>query len=137
LLINRMIVAEDRADAAALAAAIPARAQTDCMMVFSGPPILYQLSRACLVSKFAFPDHLHMIGEAPAIGIPQTQAVTDALARKPGVIAIDMDLPRERLNPATDALVQAALARDYRPVRTLRFRYFEDGRHRLALWERR
>jgi hypothetical protein len=137
LVLNRALIADDRADAIAIAAAIPARAQTDCMLVFSGPPILYQLGKACLVSKFAFPDHLHMIGEAPAIGIPQTQAVAEALARKPGVIAVDRDLPRERLNPASDALIQAALAHDYRPVRTLPFRYFEDGKHRLQLWERR
>lgn len=136
LLVNRLITADDRADAAALAAAVPTSVRSDCLMVFSGPPILYHLSNACTVSRFAFPDHLHMIGEAPAIGVPQTQAVAEALARKPGVIAIDLDLPRERLNPATYARVQAELARSYRLIATRPFRYFEDGKHRLALYVR-
>jgi len=137
ILLNRVLVAEDRSDAAALGAAIPPRVQTECMLVFSGPPILYALANACTVSKFAFPDHLHMIGEAPAIGIPQTQAVAEALARRPAVIALDLDLPRERLNPAAAALVRQALAAHYRLRATARFRYFEDGMHRLAVWERR
>ncbi len=137
IVLNRILVAQDRNDAAAIAAAIPASGHTGCMLVFSGPPITYRLGNACTVSKFAFPDHLHMIGEAPAIGIPQTEAVAQALARQPAVIAVDLDLPRERLNPASDALIQAALQRDYRPVAIRRFRYFEDGKHRLQLWERR
>jgi hypothetical protein len=137
LLVNRLIVRDDRAEAQALATAMPDRVRTDCLMVFSGPPILYHLTSACTVSRFAFPDHLHMVGEAPAIGVPQTRAVAEALARRPGVIAVDLDLPRERLNPASDALVQAALARDYRLIATRPFRYFEDGKHRLALYERK
>lgn len=137
VVLNRMLVAEDRADAAALAAAIPPSAQTGCMLVFSGPPILYRLSNACTVSKFAFPDHLHMIGEAPAIGIPQTQAVAEALARQPAVIAIDLDLPPERLNPVSAALVRAALATRYRRIGAWPFRYFEDGKHNLEIWEKR
>jgi hypothetical protein len=137
LVLNRLLVAGDRADAAALSAAIPARVQTECMLVFSGPPILYRLTNACTVSKFAFPDHLHMIGEAPAIGMPQTQAVAEALARRPAVIAIDLDLDPKRLNPAAAALVEQALAGGYRLRATASFRYFEDGKHRIAIWERR
>ncbi|MEZ0244593.1 MAG: hypothetical protein ACAH11_14555 [Sphingomonas sp.] len=137
IVLNRILVAEDRADAAAIATAIPASAQTACMLVFSGPPVVYQLGNACTVTKFAFPDHLHMTGEAPAIGIPQPQAVADALARKPAVIAIDLDLDPARLNPAASELVQTALRNGYRRVATRRFRYFEDGKHRLELWERR
>jgi 4-amino-4-deoxy-L-arabinose transferase-like glycosyltransferase len=136
IVLNRLLVRDDRADAAAIATAIPARAQTQCMLVFSGPPILYRLANACLVSKFAFPDHLHMIGEAPAIGVPQAQAVAEALARHPAVIAIDLDLEPARLSPAPAALVRQALAGGYRLRATLPFRYFEDGKHRLQIWER-
>lgn len=136
IVLNRLLVRDDRADAAAIAAAIPARAQTECMLVFSGPPILYRLANACTVSKYAFPDHLHMIGEAPAIGVPQTQAVAEALARKPAVIAIDLDLDPARLSPAPATLVRHALEGGYRLRAILRFRYFEDGKHRLAIWER-
>ena len=137
IVLNRMLVRDDRADAAAIAAAIPPSAQTGCMLVFSGPPILYRLGNACTVTKFAFPDHLHMIGESTAIGIPQTQAVAEALARGPAVIAINLDLDQARLNPAASALVEQALRRGYRPIGIRRFRYFEDGKHRLALWEKR
>ncbi len=134
--VNRMIVAGDREDAAAAVAAIPPSVRDGCMLLYGGPPILYHLTGACLASPYAFPGHLYLTAETPAIGTDQLGALDAALARNPAVIVTERSPSELARNPAADAHVAAALTRRYRLRATRGYRYFEEGRHILLIWER-
>lgn len=136
LVLHRLLVRPDRSDTTAIAAAIPAEVRTGCMLVYGGPPILYHLTDACLVSRFAFPGHLYLDAEARAIGTDQAQAVAAAIARRPAVIVTESHPSETRRNPRSDALVSAALVQDYRLRATCGWRYFEESRHTLLIWQR-
>lgn len=137
LVLNRFLVAGDRADAAAMAAAIPARVGSECMLMYGGPPILYHLTGACLASPFAFPGHLYLTAETPAIGTNQLAALAAALDRRPAIIATEANPSELKRNAEADALIARTLARDYRLRATRGYRYFEESRHTLLIWERR
>ncbi len=123
----------DRADWQAIAVAVPARVRHDCMFVFAGPPILYQASDACLVSRFAFPDHLASTGEAGALGIDPLAELNRVLAARPAVIVTDDDPYALTRSAAATARVDAVLARDYRLGARVRTRFFEHERT-LMIW---
>lgn len=133
---HRLLVRPDRADAAALAAALPTEVHRECLLIYGGPPILYHLADACAVSRFIFPGHLYSLAEAPALGTDQTQIVADALARRPAAIVLDSPHSEPRHNPRSDALVAAALARGYRLRATCGWRQYESGRTTLQIWQR-
>lgn len=134
--LSRWLMRDDRADIAAITAAIPDRVTSECMFVFGAPAILYHLSDACMVTPYAFADHLFRGDEAKAIGVDPLAETRAALAKRPAVIAIDeKSFPKYR-NHATIAEVERALARDYRPRFTHRYNYFADNTHRVTLWER-
>lgn len=137
LALSRYLMRDDRADVAAIVSAIPQRVTSECMFVFGAPAVLYHLSNACLVTPYAFADHLFRGDEAAAIGADPVAATRAALARRPAVIAIDeRSFPRFS-NRAAIAEVERALARDYRPSFAHRYSYFADSTHRVVLWERR
>lgn len=125
--------ARDRADWQAIAAAIPARVRHECMFVFAGPPILYQATDACLVSRFAFPDHLASAGEAGALGIDPSAELDRVLAARPAVIVTDDDPYALMRSAAATARVDAVLARHYRLRARIRTRFFEHDRT-LLIW---
>ncbi len=101
------------AEAVALAAAAQPR-HGGCLYVYDGYPALYRLVDTCLPTRWLFPGHLNTANEASAaaLGIDPVVEVRRIVASRPDTIVTDLPL-FERGNPATWALVKAALDRDY------------------------
>lgn len=120
-----------RADAMALAAA--ARPNSGCLYVYDGPPATYLLTGACLATRWPFPGHLATLSEASAraIGTDPVTELRAILGRKPEVI-LDTAPAYSLHNPATRAVLQAALDRDYRLAASLRV-----GQRQRLVWRRR
>jgi 4-amino-4-deoxy-L-arabinose transferase-like glycosyltransferase len=137
LLLARLLVRDDRAEIAALADAIPADVRTGCMFEFGGPPILYHLTNACLVTRYAFSDHLYAAEEAPAIGVDADAALDAAMARRPVIVVSDFASFPRNANARNVARMRMLLARDYRPIATRPYRYFENPLHQVTIWRRR
>ncbi len=134
---DRVTSANERRIAAATLAAIPPDAPTRCLFIYEGPVIYYHLTHACLVTKFAFTDHLRSSAEAPALGEDAGFALRAALAKRPGtILTLQGSLWTER-NRANDAIMAAALQHDYRPVARLPHRHYSTGREWLIVWRRR
>lgn len=137
LLLDRITAADERRIAAATLAAIPADAQTRCLFIYEGPAIYYHLTHACLVTRYAFTDHLRSSAEADALGEDSHVALRAALARRPGtILTLDASLWRER-NTTNDAIITATLARDYVRVARLPHRHYSLGREWLVVWRRK
>ncbi|WP_174287000.1 glycosyltransferase family 39 protein [Sphingomonas bacterium] len=102
-------------NAAARAIASAARPTHGCIYVYDGYPALYMLTHSCLPTRWAFPGHLNTQDEAfpAALGIDPVAEETRILATHPEVIVTDTPA-YAGVNLATHALVQAALAKDYR-----------------------
>lgn len=135
--LNPSFAARQKQQAAAIVAALPTEVRTNCMLVYGGPPILYHLGDACLVSRFAFPYHFYSAGEAPAIGADQVDLLRAAFAKKPLIVTTEVDAYPTRRNPASDAFVAAELARHYRVRAVLTHQFHNNDPHTLTLWERR
>jgi hypothetical protein len=103
-----------RASVAHGAATINRYRGAGCLFVFQAPPVFYEATRSCLLTRYAFSTHLAFGGESHAIGINPVAEVRRILATLPTVIMTTA--PRGDVNRATFALVKAALARDYRRV---------------------
>lgn len=105
-----------RAQANALAAAAqpgPGRR----LFVYNGPPALYLLTRSVAPTRWPFPGHLNTADEASsaAIGTDPITEVQRVMAAHPETV-VDT-LPAYALgNAATHAVLQAAIARNYRLV---------------------
>ena len=137
LLLDRITAADERRIATATLAAIPADAPTRCLFIYEGPAIYYHLTHACLVTRYAFTDHLRSSAEADALGEDSHRALREALARRPGtILTLDPSLWTER-NTVNDGIVAAALARDYVRVARLPHRHYSLGRESLIVWRRR
>jgi hypothetical protein len=135
--LNRYFAARQTRQAAAIVAAIPPEVRSQCMLVYGGPPILYHLTNACLVSRYAFPYHFFSTGEALAIGTPQHEALADAFARRPLIVTTEADAFKVPRSAASDAFVAAELARHYRVRAVLTHQFQENDVHTLTIWERR
>lgn len=99
-----------------LTAAIAPHVRDRCLYVNDGPTVLYMLTGACVPTRYLYPDHLTNPTEAPALGVDPVVETRRILATRPGAI-VTADVPLiPRVNRATHALVQQALARDYRLV---------------------
>lgn len=86
-----------------------------CLYVHRGLPIFYYLTDACISTRFAFPDHMSLKSEAPALGVDPAAEVGRIILSRPGVIVFnETDSPLA--NPETDAIVRQAIARDYRLI---------------------
>ena len=106
--------ARSRARIAKLTALIPADVDRGCMQMFAGPPILYKITRACLVTPYIFPDHLLAAREAPAIGVDQAIELRRAMARRPRVV-VTSDTPWG-WNPSSEAALRQVRDGHYRRV---------------------
>lgn len=95
-----------------------------CLYVYHGPVILYTLTRACIPTRFAFPNHLSIRTEASGLGVDPAVEVRRILSTPPAVI-VDGVFGFHQPNVATQRLVQVALKQDYRPIAAVRDR---DGR---------
>ena len=137
LLLDRITAADERRIAAATLAAIPADAPTRCLFIYEGPVIYYHLTHACLVTRYAFTDHLRSSAEADALGEDSHAALRAALARRPGtILTLDPSLWTER-NTTNDIIIAGALARDYVRIARLPHRHYSTGRESLIVWRRR
>lgn len=135
--LNPVFAARQRLQAAAIVAAIPPQVREQCMLVYGGPPILYQLTRACLVSRFAFPYHFYSASETPAIGADQVAILRAAFARRPLIVTTETEPFIVHRNPRADAFVATELARHYRVRTVLTHQFHDNDVHALTIWERR
>lgn len=108
-----VLIPTDAASARAVARVMAANDRGRCPYVFAGDVVLYLLADACVPTAYAFPSTLAYDPERGATGIDEAAEVRRILARRPPVI-VTMDEPMALWNPATQPLVAAALARDYR-----------------------
>ncbi len=125
----------DRADVAALAAALPDSVRSGCLFIYQGPLILYQVSRACLPGRYVFSGHFNEHEEEGALEHPMAEILRDTLARRPAAIVTDVatdDAPRF----GNDRILAAELARAYRPIFTGGYRIAPE-RHQAMIWTRR
>jgi hypothetical protein len=137
LLLDRITAADERHIATATLAAIPADATTRCLFIYEGPVIYYHLTQACLVTRYAFTDHLRSSAEADALGQDSHAALREALAKRPGtILTLDPSLWTER-NTENDRIIAATLARDYVRTAKLPHRHYSAGRESLIVWRRR
>lgn len=114
----------------ALAASIRANMQ-GCLFVFDGDPILYHLTRACIPTTLAFPNHLNEQMEAGAVGIDPRREVARILRSDKVDIVVD-SLPRDAgYNPSTAAIAQRMIQADYRPIGVFRV-----GSHERIVYKR-
>ena len=98
-----------------MADSIRAHLHGRCLYVHRGLPIFYYLTDACISTRFAFPDHMSLKSEAPALGIDPVVEAERIIRSKPGVIVFsETDSPLA--NPETDAVVRQAIAHDYRLI---------------------
>jgi 4-amino-4-deoxy-L-arabinose transferase-like glycosyltransferase len=110
--------------------------QGGSLYIYDGEPILYLMTKAPTLTKFLFPYHLSQAIESPSIGVDSVAEVKRILATHPAVIVDGVYQPQwrqpERLegwhqffNGQTQAIVDQALARDYRLVAKVpRKKYF-------------
>lgn len=118
----------DQRAVAALLQALPSDVATHCLLVTEGPAILYHLSHACLVTRYAFPGHLAAPDEAKALGRPRDAILRDALARHPAAIVASA--------VTTDPILTAVLARDYSPSAPVRVRLYGATGADIVVWRR-
>jgi hypothetical protein len=88
-----------------------------CIYLNDGPPIVYLLAHSCLPTRYPFPAHLHDATEADAVDAAPTMA--KLLASRPSVIFVPDKPTLQPPNLVTAALLDAALASDYRLVAIL------------------
>ena len=122
---------DDAAGAYRLAAVVEANSGHECPYVFTGDSVTYLLAHACLPTAYAFPSTLAYAPEQGATGIDEAGEIDHILRRRPPVI-VRGSQPLAAWNEASRARVDAALARDYRPV----FSTARDD-YRLVVWLRR
>jgi hypothetical protein len=115
LVVRTVIRNSDAAGAYQLAHVVEANSGGECPYVFTGDSITYLLAHACLPTAYAFPSTLAYAPEQGATGIDEAGEVRRILGRRPPVIVRGSE-PLAAWNEASRALVDAALARDYRPV---------------------
>ncbi len=83
-----------------------------CIYLNDGPPIVYLLTASCLPTRYPFPAHLHDATEADAVDATATMA--KLLASRPSVIFVPDKPTLQPPNLVTAAMLNAALASDYR-----------------------
>ncbi|WP_242150704.1 glycosyltransferase family 39 protein [Sphingomonas sp. BAUL-RG-20F-R05-02] len=84
-----------------------------CLYVYDGPTSLYFLTKACVPTRFIYPDHLTNPTETPALGIDPVAEESRLLATRPGAIVF-ADTPLvPRVDVATRAVLLKVLKRDY------------------------
>ena len=105
----------DAASARAVGQVMKANDRGQCPYVFAGDSVLYLLADACIPTRYAFPSTLAYDAERGASGADEVAELRRILATRPPVI-VTMDEPMAPWNPATEAMMQATLTRDYRQV---------------------
>jgi 4-amino-4-deoxy-L-arabinose transferase-like glycosyltransferase len=114
----------DTASVRQMTDAIATHLDGGCLYVFYGEPIYYQLTHACIPTRWAFPFHLSLAREAHALGVDPEAETRRILATRPTVI-VDRLTDDDEINFRTQAIVRAGLKQDYRLV----FSATHHGRH--------
>lgn len=83
------------------------------LYVYDGPAVLYLLTKAQAPTRYIYPDHLNNPVEAMALGVDPVVEEQRVLAARPGAIVTASRPVVPHVAPGTQALVRAALARDY------------------------
>lgn len=86
-----------------------------CVYVADGPSRLYMDFPDCRPTRYLFPDHLVLITERDAVGVDTADELSLVLAQRPAVI-VTREVPKGRYPREITAILQNALAKDYRPV---------------------
>ncbi len=99
-----------------------------CIYVNEGLPILYYLMPSCLPSRYIFPEHLTGKRYQYSLGVDQLAELRRIFATRPSVV-VKSTAPDDDTRPASRALLDAELAKDYRivgqsPVGTERFEVY-------------
>ncbi|MBU6207375.1 MAG: glycosyltransferase family 39 protein [Alphaproteobacteria bacterium] len=97
-----------------------AQPTSGCLYIYDGQPALYLMTDSCLLTRFVFPGSLNTREESSthALGVDPEAEVRRILAARPEVI-VDYAPAYEFGNHATHALVQEALAKNYRETFSL------------------
>lgn len=139
IVLDPVAARDDARIAAATTAAIPADVPTRCLFIYEGPVIYYQLTHACLVTRYAFTDHLRSAAEAPALGENAALALRAALRRAPGTI-LTLDHVGQSANAdsnhTNDAILADDLAKHYHRVARFPHTHLLRGREWLVVWRR-
>lgn len=96
-----------------LARVVEANDRGGCPYVFAGDSIVYLLAHACVPTPYAFPSSLAYEAERGATGVDEATEVRRVMAARPPVV-VTMDRPLAPWNAASEAIVAAALSKDYR-----------------------
>ncbi len=131
---DRRVQSLDERDAlAALATAVAPHVgeEADCLWIWDGPTALYRLANSCVPTRFVYPDHLNNALETAALEVDQVKEVARILSQAPGAI-VTADQGMTIRNPEAAAVVEAALAQDYRERLTVEMH----GR-KITAWVRR
>jgi hypothetical protein len=70
------------------------------------------MTSSCLPTRWIFPNHLNLTREANALGVDAVAETSRIMATRPKLV-VTSTRPERDVNPATWAVVQTALARDY------------------------
>ena len=89
-----------------------------CLYVHDGPPILYYLTEACLVTPYPFPYHLDSLIESKSLGVDPVAEERRIIGQRPSVI-VTADTPTIAPNIAVREVLDAALAHYYRLAGTV------------------
>lgn len=98
----------------ALTKLVSTDAQRGCMFIYDGPAALYVTSKACIPTRFAYPDHLSNDVERTAIGVDTIEETRRILASRPAIIVTSPIRVVPIRNAMTTRMVKDAIARDYR-----------------------
>ncbi|MCP3735668.1 hypothetical protein M9979_12370 [Sphingomonas sp. RP10(2022)] len=86
-----------------------------CLFVFSGDPILYQLTGSCLPTAYNFPTFLSEMGDSRTLRIDPHAELRMVMARRPGYVVISSIDPGAT-DIAAHAFMRRELARHYRLI---------------------
>ena len=102
----------------AIMALVQPQLKGGCLYVHDGPPILYYLTGACLVTAYPFPYHLDFLDESKSLGVDPVAEERRIIEKKPTVI-VTADQPAIAPNVAVQDVLRAALKRSYRLAGTV------------------
>ena len=96
-----------------MTAAMQPHVQQGCIYIYDGPTMLYTTTGSCLPTKRPYPDHLNNLQEKYSMGLDQAGEVVRVLSSRPVAIVTADRRVVPHLSRAPEALVAAALERDY------------------------
>jgi len=102
-----------------------------CLFAYDADPILYLMTQACLPTTRIFPNHLNDQTEANAVGVDTVRETARIFARNRPDLVVLSEPADPDVNEATRALVEHAVATEYRPIFRIRI-----GSHDRVLFKR-